>query len=201
MYHSGAPQVVLGVRGYAGFDLTVYGPLAELHSGHYGNWAPNPALDLVRLLATCKDDTGAVTIDGFYDSTRPVTAADHAALQALPPVEQALLDRLGLAEAEIPGGRLVDQMMRPSFNLRGLSAGEVGPHARNVVPAFATASVDIRLAAGDDPERMLRLVREHVARHGYHVLDREPGGEERRAHRRLARITPTAGYPAVQGRG
>ncbi len=198
VHHSGAPQIVLGVRGFTGFDLTVYGPLAELHSGHYGNWAPNPALDLVRLLATCKDDAGTVTIDGFYDSTRPVTAADQAALAALPAVEPDLLDRLGLAEAEVAGGRLVDQMMRPSFNVRGLSAGDVGQHARNVVPAHATASVDIRLAAGDDPDRMLRLVRDHVTRHGYHVLDREPARQERRAHRRLARLTPTAGYPAVR---
>jgi len=198
VHHSGAPQIVLGVRGYTGFELTVYGPVAEVHSGHYGNWAPNPALDLIRLLATCKDDAGTVTIDGFYDSTRPVTDADQAALQALPPVEQALLDRLGLAEAEVPGGRLADQMMRPSFNIRGLSAGDVGPHARNVVPAHATASVDIRLAAGGDPDRMLGLVRDHVARHGYHVLDREPTGVERRGHRRLARLTPTVGYPAVR---
>ncbi|GIH02747.1 peptidase M20 [Rhizocola hellebori] len=198
VHHSGAPQIVLGVRGFTGFDLTVYGPLTEIHSGHYGNWAPNPALDLVRLLATCKDDAGTVTVDGFYDTTRPVTPADVAALQALPEVEPALLQRLGLAEAEIAGGRLTDQMMRPSFNLRGLSAGDVGAHARNAVPAHATASVDIRLAAGDEPDRMLRLVREHVARQGFHVLDREPTDQERRSHRRLARFTPTAGYPAVR---
>lgn len=196
--HSGAPQIVLGVRGYTGFELTVYGPLGEIHSGHYGNWAPNPALNLVRLLATGKDDAGTVTIAGFYDTTRPVTAADQAALDALPLVEPALLDRLGLAEAEVPGARLVDRMMWPSFNLRGLSAADVGPDARNVVPAHATASVDIRLAAGDDPQRMLDLVRDHVRRQGYQVLDREPTVEERRAHRRLARFTPTVGYPAVR---
>ncbi|HEX6682402.1 MAG TPA: M20/M25/M40 family metallo-hydrolase [Candidatus Limnocylindrales bacterium] len=198
VHHSGAPQIVLGVRGYVGFDLTVYGPLTEVHSGHYGNWVPNPALDLIQLLATCKDEAGTVTIDGFYDSTRPVTTADRAALQALPAVERVLLDRLGLAEAEVAGSRLVDQMMRPTFNLRGLSAGDVGPLARNVIPANATASVDIRLAAGDDPGRMLELIREHVARHGYSVLDREPTDQERRGRRRLARFAPTAGYPAVR---
>jgi len=198
VHHSGAPQIVLGVRGITAFDLTVYGPLAEVHSGHYGNWAPNPALDLVRLLATCKDDAGTVTIDGFYDDTRPVTAADRVALEALPAVEQALLDRLGLAEAEVPDARLIDRMMRPSFNIRGLSAGDVGALARNAIPTHATASVDIRLAAGDDPDRMLKLVRDHVARRGYQVMEREPTGQERRRHRRLARLEPTAGYPAVR---
>jgi acetylornithine deacetylase/succinyl-diaminopimelate desuccinylase-like protein len=49
VHPSGAPQVVLGVRGCCGFDLTVYGPEQELHSGHYGNWVPNPALELARV--------------------------------------------------------------------------------------------------------------------------------------------------------
>jgi acetylornithine deacetylase/succinyl-diaminopimelate desuccinylase-like protein len=198
VHHSGAPQIVLGVRGYCGFELTVYGPATEVHSGHYGNWAPNPALDLVRLLATCKDDAGTVTIDGFYEDTRRVSYADRAALDALPPVEASLLDRLHLAVAEAAGARLVDRLMLPSFNIRGLSAGDVGPDARNVIPAQATASVDIRLAAGDDPNRMLRRVRAHIAGQGFHVLDREPTAQERRGYRRLARLTDTAGYPAVR---
>src|SRR4029450_10179236 len=64
-----APQVVLGVRGFTDLELTVYGPARELHSGHYGNWAPNPALTLARLLASMKDAAGRVTIDGFTADT------------------------------------------------------------------------------------------------------------------------------------
>jgi acetylornithine deacetylase/succinyl-diaminopimelate desuccinylase-like protein len=198
VHHCGAPQVVLGARGYCAFELTVYGPTRELHSGHYGNWVANPALTLARLLATFKDARGDVAVKGFYDDTTPLTDADRAVLSALPPVEDALLERVGVAEAESPGSRLADRLMLPSFNVRGLRAGDVGAAARNVVPATATASVDIRLAAGDRPDRMLARVRDHLAAQGCHVLDRDPTPDERRTHPRPVRLIPTAGYPAVR---
>ena len=69
--------MVLGVRGFTDLELTVYGPARELHSGHYGNWAPNPALELARLLASMKDDAGRVTIDGFYRG-HPPAVGDRA---------------------------------------------------------------------------------------------------------------------------
>ena len=193
-----APQVVLGVRGFTDLELTVYGPAREVHSGHYGNWAPNPALALARLLASMKDDTGRVAIDGFTADTRTPTGAEQAALDAMPPVEDGLLDRLGLAAAEVAGSRLLDRLMLPSLNVRGLRAADVGPAARNVIPASATASIDIRLAAGDDPRRMLERVRDHVAEQGYLVLDREPTDAERREHPAVARIDARVGYPAAR---
>jgi acetylornithine deacetylase/succinyl-diaminopimelate desuccinylase-like protein len=198
VHQSGAPQVVLGVRGYSGFELTIYGPARELHSGHYGNWAPNPALALSHVLASFKDEHGRVTVQGFYDDTRPPTPAVLAALADLPPVESDLLHDLGLASAEVPDSRLVNQLMTPSLNIRGLSAASVGEDRRNVIPASASASVDIRLAGGDDPTRMLRLIHEHLAGLGYHVLDREPTDAERREHPRLARIEAEPGYPAAR---
>ncbi|GAA0921027.1 M20/M25/M40 family metallo-hydrolase [Virgisporangium ochraceum] len=198
VHHTGAPQVVLGVRGYCGVELTVYGPGHELHSGHYGNWAPNPALRLAQLLASCKGPDGRVTIDGFYDSTRPPSAAGLAALADLPPVEEALLGQLGFAAAEVPGSRLVDRLMWPSFNVKGLAAADVGAAARNVVPASATASVDIRLAAGNDAGHMIGLVRAHLERQGYLVLDRDPTDDERRTHPLLARLDGEIGYPAMR---
>jgi acetylornithine deacetylase/succinyl-diaminopimelate desuccinylase-like protein len=193
-----APQVVLGVRGFTDLELTVYGPARELHSGHYGNWAPNPALELARLLASMKDAAGRVTVDGFGADTRPVSAAEQAVLDAMPPVEDGLLDRIGLAAAEVPGSRLLDRLMLPSLNIRGLRAADVGPAARNVIPASATASIDVRLAAGDDPARMVERIRAHVAEQGYRVLDREPTAGERRSHRLVARLDAGLGYPAAR---
>jgi acetylornithine deacetylase/succinyl-diaminopimelate desuccinylase-like protein len=193
-----SPQVVLGVRGFTDLELTVYGPARELHSGHYGNWAPNPALALARLLASMKDEAGRVTIESWTADTVAPAPAERAVLDALPEVEAALLDRLGIAGAEVPGSRLVDRLMEPSLNVRGLRAADVGPAARNVIPAAATASIDIRLAAGDDPARMLDRVRAHVADQGYLVLDREPTAAERRAHRAIARIDGRVGYPAAR---
>ena len=192
------PQVAFGARGYSGFDLTFYAPERELHSGHYGNWVPNPAFELATFLAGCKDRSGNVTIDGFYDDTQPMTEADHAAIAALPPVEDRLQEELGFAGPEAETSTYADRLMLPSFNVRGLRAAEVGQSARNVIPAEATASVDMRLAAGDDPETMVERVRAHLRQHGYLVLDRDPTRDERRRHRRLARLIPTPGYRAVR---
>lgn len=191
-------QVAFGARGYSGFDLTIYGPERELHSGHYGNWVPNPAFELAVFLARCKDDAGMVTIDGFYDDTRPMTEAEREAIAALPPVEDELEAQLGFGGPEAEGAGYAERLMLPSFNVRGLRAAAVGSDARNVIPAQATASVDIRLAAGDDPDRMIDLVEHRLRQTGYVVLDRDPTPEERRAHRRIARLNRAPGYRAVR---
>src|SRR6185503_10982998 len=72
VHQSGRKQVVFGVRGDVNVDVTIYGARRPLHSGHYGNWAPNPAMMLARLLATMKDETGRVTIAGWYDGVEPL---------------------------------------------------------------------------------------------------------------------------------
>ena len=71
VHQSGRPLVYFGNRGVLDFNLTVYGPVRGLHSGHYGNWAPNPAMRLAQLLASMKDASGRVLIDGFYDGRGP----------------------------------------------------------------------------------------------------------------------------------
>ena len=198
VHQTRTPQVAFGARGYSGFDLTFYGPERELHSGHYGNWVPNPALELARFLTGCKDASGMVTIAGFYDDTHPVSEADRIAIDALPAVEDRLELELGFAGPEVEDSSYADRLMLPSFNVRGLRAAEVGDDARNVIPAEATASVDIRLAAGDDPLKMVQRVESHLVGSGYHVLDRAPTSEERRRHRLLARMSPAPGYRAAR---
>jgi len=199
VHQSRAPQVAFGCRGYSGFDLTFYGPERELHSGHYGNWVPNPAFEIASFLAGCKDSNGMVTIDGFYDDTWPITDDDRAAISALPDVEQRLQNELGFGGPEVDGSSYPERLMIPSFNVRGISAAATGGGARNVIPAEATASIDIRLAAGDDPDAMIDRVEARLRSLGYEVLYREPNSDERRSHRRLARITRNEGsYRAVR---
>lgn len=192
------PQVAFGARGYSGFDLTFYGPERELHSGHYGNWVPNPALELARFLARCKDESGRVTVPGFYDDTKAVSEADRAAIARLPAVEDLLGEELGFAGVEADNATYADRLMLPSFNVRGLHAASVGEAARNVIPAEATVSVDMRLAAGDDPDMMVNRVRSFLETEGYLVIETEPTPEQRRTHRYLARLVPTPGYRAVR---
>ncbi|HEU4319803.1 MAG TPA: M20/M25/M40 family metallo-hydrolase [Acidimicrobiia bacterium] len=198
VHQSRLPLVSFGARGYSGFDLTFYGAEKEIHSGHYGNWVPNPAFELARFLATCKDDSGRVLIDGFYDDTLPISNEDRAAMERLPDVSSQLQSDLGFGGPEVSDATYPERLMLPSFNVRGIRAADVGDDARNVVPAQATVSVDIRLAAGDDPDRMVDRVEAHLVRAGYVVLDRDPTAEERRSHRRLARIDRAVGYRAAR---
>src|SRR6185295_17180460 len=157
---SGAPQVSLGVRGDVNVDVTVYGPVRPLHSGHYGNWAPNPAMQLAQLLASMKDSSGRVTVAGWYDDVVPLTDAEKAAIRAVPAADAQLKSELGLGWTEGNGMSLLDAIQQPSLNINGIRAADVGDKARNVIPTIATATLDLRLVKGNDSKRQVeKLVR------------------------------------------
>src|SRR5262249_13570864 len=96
VHQNGRRQVLFGVRGFAALDITVYGPNQELHSGHYGNWSPNPAMMLARLLASMKDDDGRVTIDHFYDDITPLSETEKRALAEALDVDRDLMREFSL---------------------------------------------------------------------------------------------------------
>ncbi len=198
VHPSRRPQLVFGVRGYTGLEITVYGATRYLHSGHYGNWAPNPAMELARLLGGMKDGDGRVLVPGFYDTTRPPGEAERRAIAALPSPDEALRRELGLAATEAGGAPLAERLLLPSLNVRGLAGGAVGEAARNVIPTEATASIDVRLVPDNDPAAMLDRIEEHVRRQGFHVVREPPDLETRRSHPRIARIVRDEGYPAAR---
>jgi acetylornithine deacetylase/succinyl-diaminopimelate desuccinylase-like protein len=191
-------QIVFGARGVVGFDLTVYGADRELHSGHYGNWAPNPAQMLVSLAASMRNDDGLVLIEGFEKGLVPLSASEIAAVAAAPDVSGEWAGELALGRTLGNGERIEMLVNRPVLNLRGLSSAAVGRAARNVVPSTATASFDIRLVKGIDLKVALERVTEHVKGRGYYVVTKEPDAATLRAHPKVARITSEGGYNAVR---
>ncbi len=192
------PSLYFGVRGVTAVELTVYGPKRELHSGHYGNWAPNPAMMLSRLLATMTDGEGKVLVAGFYDEVLPLSAAERQALLAVPAVDEQLKEELGLVNTDGSGARLVERIMLPSLNIRGLESAGTGNSARNVVPAKATASLDLRLVKGNDHRRQVEKLRAHLRLQGYFVTAQDPTDDERRKHSKIAKLTAREGYNAVR---
>ncbi|HEY0778687.1 MAG TPA: M20/M25/M40 family metallo-hydrolase, partial [Gemmatirosa sp.] len=193
-------QVLFGVRGVTGFELTTYGPLRALHSGHYGNWAPNPIAELATLLAGMRDADGRILIAGFAEATRPVTAAEYAALAAAPSPDSALRDQLALGRTE-GGESLGESLLRPAFNLRGIRGGAVGAAAANVVPTEATASVDLRLVPDLTPARAESLVVAHLRARGYTVVADAPDAATRRRTPHLVRLAwERSGYAAYRTR-
>lgn len=195
-HQSGPPQLSLGVRGDVNMEVTVHGPVRPLHSGHYGNWAPNPAQMLAELLATMKDETGRVTIAGFYDDVVPLTEGERAAIAAAPSPDAQLRAELGLGWTEGGGASLTERINLPSLNINGMRSADVGERSRNVIPTTATAALDLRLVLGNDPTRQVERVIAHIRAQGYEVLDRAPTMEERRRFPRIATVTRTSGYPA-----
>ena len=194
---SGQPTLKFGARGIATFTLTVFGPRVPVHSGHYGNYAPNPAWRLAAILTSMKDETGRVTIPGFYDGIE-LTADTRTILGNVPDDEDYILNWLGIAAPDEVGESLQEAVQYPSLNVRGFSSGWVGEQRRTIVPATATAEVDVRLVVESDPERLLGLIRDHIEGLGYHVLDREPTEEERATHPKLASFTHEISYRAFR---
>lgn len=197
VHQSGVKQVVFGVRGDINVDLTLYGARRPLHSGHYGNWSPNPAFALARLLASMKDDTGRVTIPGWYEDVEPLGDLERKAIDEAPQYDEELKKQLGLATTENVDKSLLDLITLPSLNINGFGSGDIGALARNVIPTTATVVLDLRLVKGNDQKRQVDRLKEHILKQGYLVLDREPTDEERLKHARIAKIvTRPGGYNA-----
>lgn len=191
---SGRKTIVYGVRGDVNMALTVYGPKRPLHSGNYGNWAPNPALKLVQLLASMKDEKGKVLIKGFYDDVTPLTASEKKALAQIPRQDELLKKELGVHTPE--SSSLVEAIMQPTLNINGIQSANVGAQASNVIPAKAEAVLDLRLVKGNDYKRQAEKVIAHIKRQGYHVIDHEPTEEERSSYANLIKVEVKHGYNA-----
>src|SRR6185503_11846769 len=201
VHQSGLKQVVFGARGDVNVDLTLYGAKRPLHSGHYGNWSPNPAAALAQLLASMKDADGRVTIAGWYDDVEPLGELERKAIAEAPQYDPELKTQLGLVRTEGGGKSLLELLNLPSLNINGFASGDVGSLARNVIPTTATAVLDLRLVKGNDHQRQVQRLIDHVRKQGYYVTEREPTDAERAQYPLLARITVRpGGYNAERTR-
>jgi acetylornithine deacetylase/succinyl-diaminopimelate desuccinylase-like protein len=199
VHQSRAQQIVFGVRGVTDAELTVYGPLRALHSGHYGNWAPNPAMRLATLLAAMRTDDGDIRIPGFLDDVAPIGDAERAAVARVPDVDAALRRELGLGATEGNNAPSALRIMRPSLDIRGLASGAVGAEAANAIPTEARASLSFRMVPNQTPARVRQLVEDFVRSQGWHLVP--PGGatlEVRLAHPKVATLKWGDGYPALR---
>lgn len=196
VHQSGKKAILFGARGDAHVEVTVYGPARPLHSGHYGNWAPNPGLQLARLLASMKDENGRVTIRGFYDDTRPLTEEEKRAMAEMPSVDKQLKEELQIINEEMKGVDLANAIMLPSLNINGMQSGNVGAKASNVIPVSATAVLDLRMVPGNDYKRQQEKVVNHIKEQGYYVTDNDPSEMERKIFAKIAKVKLSDGYNA-----
>jgi len=191
------PTLVFGARGIAQIQLITYGPIVPQHSGHYGNYAPNPALRLSKLLASMKDDDGRVIIPGFYDGIS-IDEATEKILKSVPDDENQIKNRLKISQTDKVGRYYQESIQYPSLNILGIQSGWVRNQTRTIVPNEAIAELDIRLVQESDPDKLIALVRNHIEEQGYLVLDRKPTNEERLEHDKIATFTSQVYYRSFQ---
>lgn len=197
---SNLPTVFYGSRGVAGVEITVYGATGDLHSGNYGNFVPDPAMALVKLLASMKDDKGNVVVKNFYDDVVPLTASERRAIDEIPNVDQKLLEQFGVAQSEHPDSRIELQHNRPTLSVVGLQSGTVGAGARNAISGSATGRVEMRLVNGLNAKTQTERLVAHIRDHGYFIVDGPPDMATRRKYSKIARITPQGGgFPIGKG--
>ena len=198
VHQSGGAQAVFGVRGVIGADLTIYGPARPLHSGHYGNWAPNPNAMMVQVLASMRDPESRINIPAYYDDVVPITDADRAAFRVMPAVEDQLTGELRLGRTEGAPAGLAEQLALPALNLSGLSGGRAAGGGANLIVAQTDAYLDFRLVPNQTPDRIKTLVEGHFRRQGFHVVRSVPDSTTRRNHPKIIRVAWSGGYPAAR---
>lgn len=183
-HFSNLPNLAFGARGIATITLKIFGANDDLHSGQYGNFAPNPVFAAARLLSAMKDESGKVLIPGFYDGVN-FTESDLKAMAAVPESMEQIQNELGIAEAEKVGTSYQEAMQFPSLNVRGMRAAWVGKEVRTIIPSEAIIEIDMRTVKETPAERQVELVRQFIADQGYHFVEGEPSDQERKIYSKL----------------
>ncbi len=152
------PTLTYALRGLAYFELRVYGPEHDLHSGLFGGVVHNPAQALAELIAGMHDADGRVTLPGYYDSVRDMDAEERAEIARLPLGEdffkaqtgaKTLWGEKGYSPAERIGGR-------PTLEINGMLSGFTGHGSKTVIPAWAMAKISMRLVPNQTPDEVYR---------------------------------------------
>ena len=198
MHVNGSPQLVLGVRGVMGADVTFYGANRALHSGHYGNWAPNPAVAVAHFISSIRDNDGRVRLATFYDDVPTISDDDRTSARALSLTDDSLRTSLGLSHTEAANAALGERIMLPALNIRGIRAGNVGGGAANAVPTSASVSIDFRLVPNQQPARIRQLLEAHITSLGYSIVTTADAATKSTDRARLAYVTWDSGYTSVR---
>lgn len=199
VHQSRRMQVYFGARGVQDLEITAYGPLRRLHSGHYGNWAPNPAAEIAHVVSSLRGPDGSIRVRNFMDDVRPPTAPEKAAAARAPLIEDVLAAELGLAWKGLPQHQgLAEGILGPAINVRGISAGDVGEKATNSIPTEASLSIDFRLVPDQTPEKVKNRIEDHLRAEGYTVISHVPDAETRRQHAKILRLQWGPGYPPAR---
>jgi acetylornithine deacetylase/succinyl-diaminopimelate desuccinylase-like protein len=150
------PTLTYALRGLAYFELRIYGPVQDLHSGIYGGVVHNPAIALAELIAGMHDEKGRITLPGFYDRVQKLNKEDRDEMVRLPIDEKHFLEIIGAPALYGEAGFTANERTgaRPTLDVNGLLSGFVGEGSKTVIPAWAMAKISMRLVPDQDPKEV-----------------------------------------------
>ncbi len=191
------PTLNFGNRGIGSITLKTYGPIVPQHSGHFGNYAPNPVFRMSNILSSMKDENGIVLIEGYYDG---IVIDDEIKkyLEQVPDDEVSMREKMQFKIPESVGSSYQESLQFPSLNVRGIQSGLVGSEARTIVPSECIAEIDIRLVIESDGYRLINLIKKHIESLGYYITENEPTKEERVNYDKILKFTSRVSYPAFR---
>jgi acetylornithine deacetylase/succinyl-diaminopimelate desuccinylase-like protein len=158
------PALTYGLRGITSFQITLHGPARDLHSGIFGGTVDNPAMALCQLLGKLRDKDGRVTVPGFYQGVQPLSAYERKQFARLPFKASEYQKFLGVPKLFGERGftPLEQRSARPTFEINGLTSGYQGEGSKTIVPAWALAKITIRLVPKQDPNQVMKRVRQYL---------------------------------------
>lgn len=194
---SNLPTLTYGARGIATATLKIFGPKVPLHSGQYGNFAPNPVFSAARLVGKLKDENGRVTLPGFYDGIK-LSETEKNILNSLPEHLDSIKQELGIAAYDLVGNTYQEALQYPSLNIRGLEAAYVGKEVRTIIPHEVIVEIDMRLVPESDGKRLMESLRQFITDEGFYLVDNIPSDADRRNSPKLASFTYKLGSKAFR---
>jgi acetylornithine deacetylase/succinyl-diaminopimelate desuccinylase-like protein len=152
------PAITYGLRGLIDFELRIFGPKRDLHSGLFGGVLHNPAQALAEVIAGMHDEQGVVTLEGFYDNVRMLPEEEREKLKLLGRDEDYILRASGSPRLwGEPGYTPMERIgARPTLEVNGLSSGYSGEGMKTIIPSTAMAKISLRLVPNQDPEEVRR---------------------------------------------
>lgn len=176
-------QLTLGVKGMLYVELYVKGANTDLHSAN-ASIIENPTWKLVKALNLLKTDQEKILIPGFYDDIIPPTSEELELLKSYHLDEKDMLDYLDVDNFvnKLSGEELkVKHLYNPTCNICGIVSGYVGEGAKTVLPSEASAKLDFRLVPGQDPDKILKQLRNYLDENGYSEIEIRSHSREKAA--------------------
>jgi len=166
MLGPGRPAIGYAQRGGLRAEIEVRGPSQELHSGTFGGAVLNPVQAACEIVAGLHNDRGRVTIPGFYDDVCNWSEKERAYMARTGPSDDKILKEAGVRQGWGESGYTLYERttIRPALTLNGIAGGHYGAGVKGVIPTSAIIKLSFRLVPGQNPNRVGKLFREHIAR-------------------------------------